>query len=181
MISKLNSNRSGIALVLMAAALLFSAPGCKSKQEKAAPPPATEEAKAASSDVAIAPVKLKKPKAPPVRESASEEERALVKGFMADFTRVIESKKSDGWLDLHSKARKAKHIEKDAVERSYAAWVNASFTNLAAIRSAEFRLEKIANNRLLLTLEGIKVPNDPEATYAIHLVVEDGALRIDEN
>lgn len=167
-----------MAFILIAAPLLVSSGACKSDAKPATAPPPAEEA-SAGTDTATAPPTA--PETPPARPSASEEDRALVKGFIAEFTRVLESAKSDGWLELHSKAKRERLIQQESTEQSFGAWARGTVPVLAAVRSADFRLEKLADNRLLLTLEGIEVPNDPGAAYEIHVVVEDGALRIDEN
>jgi hypothetical protein len=170
-----------MALLLIIAPLLSATVACKSKEEKAAAPTEATTTSAAEGEATEAPIAPKAPVTAPTRELASEEDQALVKGFIVEFTKIMEAAKSDGFLELYSKARRARLIEKDAVEQAYGAWVKGSVPVLEAIRSAEFRLEKIANDRLLLTLIGIEVPNDPGAAYEMHMVVEDGALRIDEN
>ena len=180
MISSLRLILPRMAFLLVAAPLLVSSAACKSKDKPAnTPPPAEEASASAGTDTATAPDTP--PQTPPTRELASEEDRALVKGFVAEFTRVLESAKSDGWLELHSKAKQERLTEKDAIELSFGAWARGTVPVLAAVRSADFRLEKVANNRLLLTFEGVEVPNDPGAVFEFHVVVEDGALRFDEN
>jgi hypothetical protein len=52
---------------------------------------------------------------------------------------------------------------------------------LEALRSSEFRLEKLPEGQLLLTFDGVMVPNDPEAVYQMQMVSEEGELRLDEN
>lgn len=168
---------SSLALPLCALALGFTSVGCKAK-EKQAPAEVAEVATPPAEDKATVPAEAPpKSKFPP----ASEEERALAKEFIASFTKIIESSKSEGWLDLHSAAKRESLVAKDAIEQSYSAWVVGTTAVLAEIRSNDFRLEKLTNGQLLLTFDGVMVPNDPKAVYEIHMRVEEGKLKMDEN
>ena len=174
MTSTLKTWKPRLALPLFALALSFSSLGCKAKEKKAPAPTAAEE----TTTAAPAPSNAQ-PK--PEREAASEADRALAKDFIVRFTKIIEASKSDGWLELQSTARREQLLAKDAVENSYSGWVTGTAPVLEAIRSSDFRLEKLPTGQLLLTFDGVMVPNHPEAVYEIHMVTEEGELRMDES
>ncbi len=110
---------------------------------------------------------------------ATDAERELAKSFIVRFTKVIESSKKEGWVELHTKARREQLIADDAVETSYQAWSAGTTPVLKNMRKAEFRLQQLPG-QLRLTFDAIMVPNDPSAVYQMRLKVEDGELRIDE-
>ena len=184
MISKVRKSRirqlSDRFILGLCGALVASASlACESKKKSAAQ---TSEAKPKAIEAALAADAEPSAKAtPPTGKAtpASDAEKQLAKDFIVRFTAIIAASKPDGWLELHTVARREKLVSSKMIEQSYMAWVAGTAPVLEEIRIADFRLEHV-DHQLVLTFDGTMVPNDPSAVYQMHLIVEEGELRIDE-